>query len=322
MTSPKSLNMQTLCSHHRGILPLLLDISDALSISPITPLPTPSKSDSLVSLSTLQPSQHPNMPKKVLKFTDPNPLSQGMITAMEWRKEQLLRARKRWDQRNAQRIKEGHLPMTDHSHALRDYADSATDPSSIVMDTPLPSHSPSDRENQLEAQLLHPPHPDAWSRLKTEVASPNRWLETLSTPSSNTTSRWKTTPPLSGKTTKIPLRFRRPTLPKGWVYEADVEEGGEVIKDEERDQCQSSKSTRSNHRRRPSMLEEGRNSKHHPYRTSGPVATADRLRTQSGDRLCPLQYHRSPRPRSTSAVYPSPHERRQSLCRWSHVRRG
>src|ERR1700677_1928885 len=117
MTSPTSLNMQTLCSHHRGILPLLLDISDALSISPITPLLTPLKSESLVCLSTLQPSQHPNMPKKVLKFTDPNPLSQGMITAMEWRQEQLQRAREQWDQCNAQRVKEGHLPMTHHSLA-------------------------------------------------------------------------------------------------------------------------------------------------------------------------------------------------------------
>src|SRR6202453_1445355 len=79
MTSPKYLNTPTLCSHHRGILPLLLDISDSLSISPITPLQTSSKSDSLVSLSTLHPSQHPNMPKKVLKFTDPNPHAVGMV---------------------------------------------------------------------------------------------------------------------------------------------------------------------------------------------------------------------------------------------------
>src|SRR6202453_2873561 len=127
MTSPRSLNTQTLCSQHRATLPLLLDISKTLSITPTTPSPMPSKSDSDVSLSTLQPSQHPNMPKKVLKFTDPNPLSQGMITAMEWRAEQLQRARRRWDQRNAQHVKEGHLPMTHHSLALRDYADSAMD---------------------------------------------------------------------------------------------------------------------------------------------------------------------------------------------------
>ena len=57
------------------------------------------------------------------------------------------------------------------------------------------------------------------------------------------------------------------------------------------------------------------------HTTPGPVTTADRVRTQQGNRLCPLQHHRQPRPRSTSAVHPSPHERRQPLCRWSYVRR-
>src|ERR1700677_2223865 len=197
MTSPMFLNTPTLCSHHRGIPPLLLNISDTLSISPMTPLPTSSKNDLLVSLSTLQPSQHPNMPTKVLKFTDPNPLSQGMITAMEWRKEQLERARERWTQRNAQRVKEGHPPMTRHSLALRDYADSAMDLLNTVMDTPLPNQSPSDRENHLESRLLQPPHPDAWSQLKAEVASLSHWPGTSSTQYSNTTSRCKTMPPLS-----------------------------------------------------------------------------------------------------------------------------
>src|ERR1700677_3911666 len=267
-TSPRSLNTQTLCSHHRGILPLLLDISDSLSISPITPLPTHLKSDSLASLSTLQPSQHPNMPKKVLKFTNPNPLSEGMRTAMEWRKEQLERARERWRLRNEQRIREGHLPMTLHSHALRDYADSAMGHSSIVMDTPLQNHSPSDRENLLETHLLQPPHPDAWSRLKAEVARPSRWPATSSTLSSNTTRRWKTTPPLSEKTTKIPLRYRRPTLPKGWEYEEDVAEGGgEEVKAEVRDQSQLSLSKRSSRYHRRSMREDTPDSRAHPYNT-------------------------------------------------------
>ena len=85
--------MPTQSSHHRGILPLLLDISAGLSISPMSPSPTLLKKDSVVSRSTLQPSQHPNMPKKVLKFTDPNPHSVGMITAIAWRREQLQKAR-------------------------------------------------------------------------------------------------------------------------------------------------------------------------------------------------------------------------------------
>src|ERR1700677_500515 len=247
-TSPRSLNTQTLCSLHRATLPLLLDISETLSITPTMQSQTPLKSDSDVFLSTLQPSQHPNMPKKVLKFTNPNPLSEGMKTAMEWRKEQLQRARERWNLRNAQRIQEGHLPMTLHSHALRDYVDSAMDHSSIVMDTPLPNHSPSAREN-LDTHLLQPPHPDAWSLLKAEVASPSRWLGTSSTPSSNTATRWKTMPLVSGKTTKIPLCFRRPILPKGWAYEEDiVDEGEEVIKREGEDLFAFSTSICSNRR--------------------------------------------------------------------------
>src|ERR1700677_467976 len=213
-TSPRSLNTQTLCSLHRATLPLLLDISETLSITPTMQLQTPLKSNSLASLSTLQPSQHPNMPKKELKFTNPNPLSEGMRTAMEWRKEQLQRARERGNLRNAQRIQEGHLPMTLHSHALRDYVDSAMDRSSIVMDTPLPNHSLSAREN-LDTHLLQPPHPDAWSLLKAEVASPSRWLGTLSMQSSNTVSRWKTTPPLSEKTVRTRCASARLPYPRG-----------------------------------------------------------------------------------------------------------
>src|ERR1700677_4656046 len=264
-TSPRSLNTQTLCSQHRATLPLLLDISETLSITPTMQLQTPLKRDSDVFLSTLQPSQHPNMPKKVLKFTNPNPLSEGMRTAMEWRKEQLQRARERWTLRNAQRIQEGHLPMTLHSHALRDYVDSAMDHSSIVMDTPLPNHSPSAREN-LYTHLSQLPHPDAWSLLKAEVASPSRWLGTSLTRSSNTGSRWKTTPPLSEKTVKIPLRFRRPTLPKGWAYEEGVaEEGGKEVKDKETHQSQSSPSIPSNRYPRRSTREDKRASRAHPY---------------------------------------------------------
>src|ERR1700677_3626623 len=136
------------------------------------------------------------------------------------------------------------------------------------MDTPLPSHSPSDRENQIETHLLQPPHPDAWSRLKAEVASPSRWLGTSSTPSSNTTSRWRTLPPLSEKTTKITLRSRRPPLPKAWEYEADVAEGGdEGVKAEVRDQSQSSPSKRSSRYHRRSMREDAPDSRAHPYKT-------------------------------------------------------
>ena len=76
------------------------------------------------------------------------------------------------------------------------------------------------------------------------------------------------TPPLSGKTTKIPLRFRRPILSKGWAYEEDVvAEGGEGVKAEVQDPSQLSPSKRSSRYRRRSMREDAPDSRAHPYKT-------------------------------------------------------
>src|SRR6202453_1506503 len=150
-----------------------------------------------------------------------------------------------------------------------DNRDSAMVLHNTVMFTPLPSHSLSDRENRLESRLLQPPHPDAWSHLKAEAASPSHWPGTSSTPFSNTTSRWTTTPPLLGKTTKIPLCFRRPTLLKGWKYKEDVvEEGEEVIKHEGEDLFEFSTLRRSS-RRRNTMSEDVWDMRKHPYTRTG-----------------------------------------------------
>src|ERR1700677_4948098 len=109
--------------------------------------------------------------------------------------------------------------MTTHSHALRDSASSVMDLSTIVTDIRPQSHSSHDHENHPEAQMLPPHHPDAWSTLTSIVKRPSRWQTSL--------------PPQLGKTTKIPLRFCRPTLPKGWRYEEEVAEAeGEVVKEE------------------------------------------------------------------------------------------
>src|ERR1700677_4170486 len=113
-------------------LPLLLNLSKTLPTTPTLPL----LSCSDASASTLQPSQHPNMPRVVLRFNVPIQDSVGMVTARAWRREQLMEARKRWDHINARRIQEGHLPMTYHSHTLRDSATSATDLLSTATDTP------------------------------------------------------------------------------------------------------------------------------------------------------------------------------------------
>src|ERR1700677_4264978 len=128
--------MQPPTSSHNATLPLLLNLSRTPQTTP-TP---PSLNYSDASASTLQLSQHPNMPRVVLRINNPIYNSVGMVTARTWRREQLMAARKRWDQINARRIQEGHLPMTTHSHALRDSASSATDLLSIVTDTHPPSH--------------------------------------------------------------------------------------------------------------------------------------------------------------------------------------
>src|SRR6202453_1728772 len=207
--------MQPPTSSHDATLPLLLNLSRT---PPTTPTP-PLLNCSDASASTLQPSQHPNMPRVVLRFNVPIQDSVGMVTAREWRREQLMAARKRWDQINARRIQEGHLPMTYHSHTLRDSATSATDPLNTVTDTPPLNLSSRDHENHPEVQMPPPHHPDAWSTLTSIVKKPLRWQTSL--------------PPQLGKTTKIPLRFRRPTLPKGWRYEEEVAEAeGEVVKEE------------------------------------------------------------------------------------------
>ena len=130
-----------------------------------------------------------------------------------------MKARERWNQINAQRRREGHLPMTTHSLALRDSASSVTDLLSTATDTPPPIHLSHNHENHPEAQMSPSHHPDAWSTLTSIVKRPSRWQTSL--------------PPQLGKTTKIPLRFRHPTLPKGWRYEEEVvEAGAEVVKEE------------------------------------------------------------------------------------------
>jgi hypothetical protein len=51
--------------------------------------------------------------KKVsMKFPYPNKTSLGMRTALEWHQEQLLLARKKWDQKNRRCVAIGHIPSS------------------------------------------------------------------------------------------------------------------------------------------------------------------------------------------------------------------
>src|ERR1700677_4269095 len=148
--------MQPPTSSPNATLPLLLNLSKTPSTTPTPPL----LSCSDASASTLQLSQHPNMPRVVLRFNVPIQDSVGMVTARAWRREQLAEARKRWDHINARRIQEGHLPMTYHSHTLRDSATSAMDLLSTATDIPPQNQLSHDRENHPEAQMPPPHLPD------------------------------------------------------------------------------------------------------------------------------------------------------------------
>ena len=175
---------------------------------------------------TLQPSSAENRPRLSLKFPSPMPESLGMRMAREWHREQLLQARLRMEQRNAQRIKRGQIPTTLTTSLTCDHAREDAGHGTTVMDTPLhrdpnnpqrpypfhPGHYPnmslrelqSDRVDNLPRSLL------TWQLFASRVKTPSRWSISCPWPSS--------------KTTKIPTPYRLPTLPKGWRYKSDAEE--------------------------------------------------------------------------------------------------
>jgi hypothetical protein len=124
-----------------------------------------------------------------------------------------------------------------------------------VMATPLSSltHPSTSRLTPLESHCHDPFRPTVWCDLTSVVRRPRRWQ--------------LASPPASGKTTKIPLRFRQsattgkssrgsslkasaslpPPLPKGWVYavkEVSAEVKAEVI-DPSRYQITNAPLTRS-----------------------------------------------------------------------------
>ena len=138
-------------------------------------------------------------------FRSPIPDSMGMRTAREWHREQLLQYRLRWEERCRQRIKEGLTPTTLTTSRICDLAQE--DVALLNTATDIPPHH---RRQHPYLSDLDPYSPDAWSTLTSTVRKQHVW--SIDCPLS------------SKKTTKIPLRFRRPTLPKGWVYHEEPEE--------------------------------------------------------------------------------------------------
>ena len=208
---------------------LLLDLSlPAELTSPTqTPLNQPRSLTPSGGLScTLQPSSAANRPRLSLRFPSPMPESLGMRTVREWHREQLLRARLRMEQRNALRLKRGQIPTTltmsltcDHVREDADLDTTATDiPLHHDPDNPQrpypfhPGHYPNTSLRELQSDRVNnlPRSLPTWQLFASRVKTPSRWSISCPRPSS--------------KTTKIPTRYRLPTLPKGWRYEDDVEE--------------------------------------------------------------------------------------------------
>jgi hypothetical protein len=173
-----------------------------------------------------------------LLFRSPLPKGEAVRQALAWNREQLLDLRRIWEQRRQQRINRGLIPMTHPPTMISDAALGVESKENTATAIPqsfqtLPSTS---HLTPLESHCQDPFCPTAWRDLTSVVRRPRRWQ--------------LASPPASGKTTKIPLRFRQsgitkrslcesspkasvslpPRLPKGWAYA--VEEVGEEVKAE------------------------------------------------------------------------------------------
>ena len=208
---------------------LLLDLS--LPLNPTSPTQTPLNPQRSLTPSgglscTLQPSSAANRPRRSLRFPSPIPESLGMRTAREWHREQLLRARLRMEQRNALRLKRGQIPTTLTTSLTCDHAREDADHDTIATDIPLhrdpdnphhlypfhPGHYPNTSLRELRSDRVDnlPRSLPTWKLFASRVKTPSRWSISCHRPSS--------------KTTKIPMPYRLPTLPKGWRYEDGVGE--------------------------------------------------------------------------------------------------
>ena len=207
---------------------LLLDLSlpNTTSLTQTPPSPPRSLTPSGGWSCTLQPSSAANRPRLSLKFPSPMPESLGMRTAREWHREQLLRARLRMEQRNALRLKRGQIPTTLTTSLTCDHAQEDAGLGTTVMDTPLhrdpddpqrpypfhPGHYPNTSLRELRSDRVDnlPRSLPTWRLFASRVKTPSRWSISCPRPSS--------------ETTKIPMQYRLPTLPKGWRYEDDMDE--------------------------------------------------------------------------------------------------
>ena len=154
------------------------------------------------------------------------PKSLGMRTACEWHRKQLLQACLRMDQHNMLQIKRGQILTTLTTSLTCDYAREDAACSITAMDTHL-HHNPDNHQRPYPFHPGHYPHMNLRELQSAQVDKLPCSLLTwqLFTSCVKMLSHWSINCPWpSSKTTKIPMQYHLPTLPKGWVYEDDTNE--------------------------------------------------------------------------------------------------
>jgi hypothetical protein len=225
--SPSPSSISSLSSH---LAPPLLSLVLDLSLRPPQPWTSQPCFDN--SGFTPLPLSHPTdnapltKPTKRLLFRSPLPKGEGVKQALAWNREQLLDLRRLWELQRQQCLDRGQIPMTHPLTMISDAALAVGNSENTATVIPLSSqtHLSTSLLTPLESQCQDPFRPTAWQDLTSVVRRPRRWQLASLTASS--------------KTTKMPLRFRRPMtmekslhrsslmasasqpppLPKGWVY--------------------------------------------------------------------------------------------------------
>ena len=189
--------------------------------------------------------------------------------AREWHWEQLLQAWLKRDLCNRERIQQGMIPITLSTSLTCDLAREDVALGSTATDIP-PRH----RCHHPYLSDLGETMPLAWSTLASAVKKPSRWSMTC---------------PLSSKrSTKIPERFRQPTLPKGWVY--DDEGTGDAVATPSSSSTYSEvlHHTRQQAARRISTRLQKKAPQPDSSETSGPLTFPSPSPTITGDRRPPI----------------------------------
>ena len=194
-----------------------------------------------------------------------------MQTALLWRREQLCAKRIRLARCNKERVEQGMIPISQTTSRILDRALEDVDHLNTAMDTIPPHLRRYPHRDHPYLTPLQPHHSEAWPHFSSIVKTPQHWHV-------NSSGR-------SAKTTKMPLKYRQPTLrekslPKGWVYD----EGEEAVKTEDHANPSLYELTRPRHTRAQHKLKERRHRLRRATSTIGePTTFPSPSQTTTGD---------------------------------------